>query len=78
MHFGANQSLESDERKSAFRIDLLLQVRGVLRQHEFARRTHVSLYKMTAVRCSVPSTDDHVCVDLWLTILQGDITDQRE
>ena len=38
----------------------------------------MSLQKVTAMRCSIPPTDDHVCVDLWLAILQGDVTDQRE
>ena len=78
MHFGANQSLESDERKSAFRIDLLLQVHGAFRENQFAGGADVSFDQVAALRGAVLTADDHVRVDLRFVIFDRNVADERE
>jgi hypothetical protein len=53
-------------------------MRGALRQHQLAGGPHLSLQQVTAVRCAIAFAYHDMGMNLWLTIFQSHIADQRK
>lgn len=68
--------LETNKCKTRFRVDLFLKVFGAFDNHDLAGRTNGRAHQVTAVRCSVLSSDDEMRMNLRLAIFQSDISDQ--
>src|SRR5271167_773758 len=67
-----------DQRYSRFRIEFLLKMNRTLGQNQFASWTHASLKQVTTVGGTVEPSHYHVRVHLRLSVLEGDVADERK
>jgi hypothetical protein len=78
MYFSHSFSSELNQRYSRFRVELLLKTSRTLRQNQFAGRTHASLKEVTTMGSPVGASHYDVRVHLRLSILEGDVANERE
>src|SRR5688500_18025382 len=69
---------DANERKARLLVELPPQMRGCLGENDLQRRPDMRLQEVPAVRRAVSAPDDHMGVDLRLTILQRHVADKRE
>lgn len=70
--------LEADEGEAGSGVGLLLQVLGALRKDDFAGGADDGLLEMSAVGGAVAAADDDVGVDLGLSVVEGDVSEEGE